>query len=108
MSFNVGVELGQLLVLALAVPLLGLIFRVGVPERTGTIIASALVAHTGWHWMVERGTALLLYQFEWPAMDAAFFALMLRWAILVVALGGAAWLIFGVLTKRGSGLKAQG
>ena len=108
LAFNVGVELGQLLVLALVVPLLTLAFRFVVPERIGAIILSALVAHTGWEWMLERGTALRLYQFEWPAMDAAFFALMLRWAILIVALGGAAWLIFGVLTKRGSGLKAQG
>jgi hypothetical protein len=100
LAFNVGVELGQLLVLALVVPLLTLAFRFVVPERIGAIILSALVAHTGWEWMLERGTALRLYQFEWPAMDAAFFALMLRWAILIVALGGAAWLIFGVALKR--------
>ncbi len=106
LAFNVGVELGQLLVLAVAVPLLTLSFRFVVPERIGAIILSALVAHTGWEWMLERGTALRLYQFEWPAMDAAFFALMLRWAILVVALGGVAWLIFGVLMKRGSRLRA--
>ena len=105
LAFNVGVELGQLLVLALVVPLLTLAFRFVVPERIGAIILSALVAHTGWEWMLERGTALRLYQFEWPAMDAAFFALMLRWAILIVALGGVAWLIFGVLTKRGSRLR---
>ena len=106
LAFNVGVELGQLLVLALVVPALTLAFRFVVPERIGGIILSALVAHTGWEWMLERGTALRLYQFEWPAMDAAFFALMLRWAILIVALGGVAWLIFGVLTKPGSRLRA--
>ena len=106
LAFNVGVELGQLLVLALVVPLLTLAFRFVVPERIGAIILSALVAHTGWEWMLERGTAFRLYQFEWPAMDAAFFALMLRWAILIVALGGVAWLIFGVLAKRGSRLRA--
>ena len=100
LSFNVGVELGQLLVLAIVVPVLTLAFRFVVTERIGAIILSALVAHTGWHWMIDRGSALLLYQFEWPAMDAAFFALMLRWAILIVALGGIAWLIFGVLKRR--------
>ena len=41
-AFNVGVELGQLLVLALLAPLLWLAFRL-VPERVGVIIASALV-----------------------------------------------------------------
>ena len=106
LAFNVGVELGQLLVLAIVVPVLTLAFRYVVPEWIGAIILSALVAHTGWEWMLERGAALRLYQFEWPAMDAAFFALMLRWAILIVALSGIAWVIFGVLAKRGSRLKA--
>ncbi len=54
LSFNVGVELGQLLVLLVLVPILGGLFRYVVAERMGTIILSALVAHTGWHWMFER------------------------------------------------------
>ncbi|HKF67843.1 MAG TPA: HupE/UreJ family protein, partial [Vicinamibacterales bacterium] len=44
LSFNVGVELGQLVVLALLVPALDLLFRYVVAERMGTIILSALVA----------------------------------------------------------------
>src|SRR4029079_15347659 len=58
LSFNVGVELGQLLVLLLLVPLLDALFRFVVAERMGTIILSALVAHTGWHWMIERADRL--------------------------------------------------
>ncbi len=58
LSFNVGVELGQLLVLGALIPILGLLFRYVVEERMGTIILSALVAHTGWHWMLERGEIL--------------------------------------------------
>ena len=54
LSFNVGVELGQLLVLLVLIPVLGGLFRYVVAERVGTIILSALVAHTGWHWMLER------------------------------------------------------
>ena len=42
--------------------LLDLLFRFVVPERIGTIILSALVAHTAWHWMVERGSALGQYR----------------------------------------------
>ena len=61
LSFNVGVELGQLLVLALLVPALELLFRFVVAERIGTIILSALVAHTGWHWMIERGAVLMQF-----------------------------------------------
>jgi HupE / UreJ protein len=100
LSFNVGVELGQLVVLAVAVPALDALFRYGVPERIGTIVLSALVAHTGWHWMTERGGRLAQYQFEWPAFDVAFLDLLLRWAMLAVGLAGVAWLIFGVFAKR--------
>ena len=39
-AFNIGVELGQLLVLAIAVPALGLLFRFVLAERVGTIIVS--------------------------------------------------------------------
>lgn len=54
LAFNVGVELGQVLVLLVLVPALALLFRYAVAERIGTILLSALVAHTGWHWMWER------------------------------------------------------
>jgi len=94
--FNVGVELGQLLVLVLAVPALDALFRYGVPERIGTIVLSALVAHTGWHWMTERGSRLAQYQFAWPVFDLAFLDLLLRWAMVAVGVAAVAWLIFGV------------
>ena len=38
LSFNVGVELGQLAVLAVIVPVLNATFRYVVAERMGTII----------------------------------------------------------------------
>jgi hypothetical protein len=100
LSFNVGVELGQLLVLALAVPALDALFRRGVPERVGTIVVSALVAHTVWHWMTERGSRLAQYPFAWPVFDLAFLDLLLRWAMLAVGLAGITWLIFSVFAKR--------
>src|SRR6202022_1490999 len=71
LSFNIGVELGQLLVVLLLVPALVLLFRFVVAERIGTIILSALVAHTGWHWMIERATYLRRFPFQWPALSAA-------------------------------------
>src|SRR6266849_4214039 len=88
LSFNLGVELGQLLVLILLIPLLQLFFRYAVAERMGTIILSALVAHTGWHWMLDRCARLRQFRFEWPALDAAFLAMLLRWLILFVILAG--------------------
>ncbi len=74
LGFNIGVELGQLLVLALLVPALEFVFRHMVAERMGTIILSALVAHTGWHWMLDRADRLRQFRFEWPIIDAALLA----------------------------------
>ena len=90
LSFNVGVELGQLLVLLVLIPVLELLFRYVVAERMGTIILSALVAHTGWHWMTERADRLRQFQFQWPALNAALLASVLRWLMLVVAIGSSA------------------
>jgi HupE/UreJ protein len=93
LSFNVGVELGQLVVLAILVPALELVFRYVVAERMGAIILSALVAHTGWHWMTERFDRLRQYRFEWPAIDAVFLLALTRWLIIAVAAAGAVWLV---------------
>jgi hypothetical protein len=101
LSFNLGVELGQLLVLALMVPTLDLLFRFAVPERIGTIVLSALVAHTGWHWMVERGDRLRQFRFAWPTVDAALLASATRWLMLAVAGAGLAWLVYTVLLAPG-------
>ena len=90
LSFNVGVELGQLLVLVLLIPAVELLFRFGVAERMGTIILSALVAHTGWHWMIERAGRLA--QFPWPALDAALLARAMRWLLAVLIVVGFVWL----------------
>lgn len=102
LAFNVGVEIGQVLVLVVMLPLLALAFRYGVAERMGTIILSALIVHTAWHWLIERGDALLQYQFEWPVIDALFLAGLLRWLMLLVIIAAFAWLVFGVFkpTRR--------
>jgi hypothetical protein len=97
LSFNLGVELGQLLVLVLLIPALDLVFRFVVPERVGTIVLSTLVAHTAWHWMGERWALLRQFHFEWPVVDAAFLAGALRWLMLAVLAAGLYWLVFGVM-----------
>ncbi|MEK6323548.1 MAG: HupE/UreJ family protein [Acidobacteriota bacterium] len=104
LSFNIGVELGQLLVLALLIPALQVLFRFVVAERVGTIILSALVAHAGWHWMIER--AERLRQFGWPVMNAALLATAMRWLIVILILAGVIWLA-GVLRHR-AGRVAEG
>ena len=97
LSFNVGVELGQLLVLAVLVPLLGFMFRV-VPERIGVIILSVLIGHTGWHWMAERGERLA--QFPWPKWDEAMLASAMRWLIALLVIVIAMWTVNSLLQKR--------
>jgi hypothetical protein len=61
LSFNIGVELGQLLVLAIAIPALFLIARFLVRERVVILMASVLIAHTAWHWLGERWQVLSVY-----------------------------------------------
>jgi hypothetical protein len=91
LGFNIGVELGQLLVLALLVPALEFLFRNVVAERMGTIILSALVAHTAWHWMIDRADRLREFRFEWPVIDAAMLATTLRVLMAAVLLAGLVW-----------------
>jgi hypothetical protein len=106
-AFNVGVELGQLFVLALAVPALVLLFRYGVKERMGTIILSAFVAHAAWHWMLERGALLTQYEFRLPAIDAEFVASGMRALMLMLIVGGAAWGMIELRRRLGFGRNGQ-
>jgi hypothetical protein len=91
-AFNVGVEIGQLLVLAVAVPVLSSALE-RVPERAGVIVLSALVAHTAWHWMIDRGASLREYRVTLPAFDAALLLSAMRAALVLLVAAGAAWLL---------------
>ena len=95
LAFNVGVELGQLLVIVVLVPLLSVVFRFAVAERAGTILVSALVAHTAWHWMSERGGQLAQFQFRpaWPVFDLSLLASAMRWGMLVLIIVLLVWLM---------------
>ena len=72
--------------LLVLIPALDLLFRYVSPSGSGIIILSALVAHTGWHWMIERGEQLA--KFPFPKIDAAFLASAMRglMAVLILAL----------------------
>jgi hypothetical protein len=81
-SFNIGIEIGQLAVLCVFVPALALLFRGAMAGRMGVIVLSAIVAHVAWHWMMERGE--VLWQTPWPQPTAAGLMILARW---VLALG---------------------
>ena len=63
LSFNLGVEAGQIVLLLVGVPALrGLLGARS--DRIGTLLLSALIAHTAWHWTVTR--AELAFKFLPP------------------------------------------
>jgi hypothetical protein len=97
LAFNIGVELGQLLVLLFLVPLLHAVFRF-VSPRAGVIVLSALAAHTAWHWMEER--AGRLSEAAWPAWDAAVLAGAARWLMIAVIVAGIVW--FAAAMRQGA------
>ena len=106
LSFNIGVELGQIAVLVVLIPALELLFRYVVAERMGAIILSAIVAHTGWHWMTERWAVLRQYNVEWPKFDVFFLLALTRWALAVVVLTALVWGV-KILADRPSGRSAK-
>lgn len=94
-AFNIGVELGQLAVLAVMIPVLHFLYTRVMAERIGTVLLSAIVGHQAWHWMIERGAVLRQYSFTWPTMDALFVANAMRLLAIMLVLGGAAWAVSG-------------
>lgn len=95
LAFNIGVELGQLLVIAIFVAILAALVRFADPGRAVTILASAVVANIAWDWMTERGATLMAYssRFTWPAFDLALLAEGMRWGTLLLVVIMLAWLM---------------
>ena len=91
LAFNVGVEIGQLAVLLVTIPALALVFRYVVAERIGTILLSALVAHTAWHWAMDRGTAFMKYPLPDISLDGL--AVAVRLLMVIIAAAGLMWVI---------------
>jgi hypothetical protein len=91
LAFNVGVEIGQLAVLLITIPVLALVFRYVIAERIGTILLSALVAHTAWHWALDRGNTLLGYRL--PEFSLQDMAAAVRLLMVIIAAAGLVWVI---------------
>jgi hypothetical protein len=97
LGFNIGVEIGQLAVLLVLVPALAFLFRYVVAEKLGVIILSVLVAHTAWHWMLERGEQLA--KFPLPTLDAALLASAMHGLMAVLILAAVVWIANGWLAR---------
>jgi len=103
-AFNLGVEIGQLVVLCLFIPVLNFLYR-NLNEKAVTIILSLLVGHTAWHWMTERFDDLA--KFPFPAFDAPAIANLIRWLMALLILALAAWLAASWIASRSGRRKSS-
>jgi len=93
-AFNVGIELGQLVFIGVAIPLLYLLTeKLRFDARLTSVVISAFVAHAAWHWMTERWDELAKQ--PWPEVDPQQLAL---WCLLAAALAVLAWAALGRVT----------
>ena len=81
LAFDLGLVLGQIAFLAIALPVLWLLLRSAAAQRAGVIIGSAFLAHTGWHWLLERLDDLRYV--SWPDLQVG---IALVGATLVLAI----------------------
>jgi hypothetical protein len=93
-AFNLGVEAGQLAVVALAVLALeALRRRVDEPRQHLIVwVGSAIVAHTAYHWAAERLADFRAHELQlvWPAFDATLLIHGVQAALLIcIALAAA-------------------
>jgi hypothetical protein len=89
LAFNVGVEIAQLAAIAAAAAAVTLMFRRLASPRVGAVVLSALAAHTGWDWLLERGA--VLWQFPWPAPSPGAAWAAAIWVALAVVAAAGAW-----------------
>jgi HupE / UreJ protein len=98
LSFSAGLELGLIVILAIALPAISMLFTQVVSERAGTIVISVLAGHAAWHWMTERFAALQLMSL--PELDLALAATVVRWLLVLTVAGGGLWFLTGLLRRR--------
>jgi HupE/UreJ protein len=102
LSFNAGIEVGQLAVLCVFVPALALLFRGRMSGRMGIVVLSAIIAHTAWHWMIDRGE--VLWQTPWPQITVAGVMILARWVAALLLAVGAAKLLEKRIERKWPGL----
>ena len=97
-AYNVGLELGTLIILAIVVPAANMLFAHAAAERAGIIVSSVLIGHAGWHWMTERLAIARLS--SWPVMDLVLLLTTVRWLLAITVIGGVLWFLSGLLRKK--------
>jgi hypothetical protein len=105
-AFNVGIEMGQVMVLAVMLPALALVKRYVLPGRVGMIILSAIAADSGWHWMLDRAQAL--WETRWPQPTLTGLAILAVWiAGIFLAAGGIGAVARRLKLGEGAAVPAQ-
>ena len=100
LSFNVGVEIGQLLVLVVVAA--GARAALPLRRRREARQSSCFRRswrHTAWHWMQDRASALS--GFSWPAFDAATAVWAVRGLMLALILFAGWRIVAGRLRRSG-------
>jgi len=105
-AFNLGVELGQLAVLLIVLPILTALFWQAQARRAGVVIVSALVGHTAWHWMLERMADLRFVNWPWRDLVQTAPVWLLVAGALLMLLCAALWWLAGRLPPRGAQRRA--
>jgi HupE / UreJ protein len=104
LSFNFGLEVGQLVLVAVMVPALAVLGDHVFAGRLGMLILSAVAGHAAWHWMMDRGASLWLA--PWPAVDASGLTTLARWlAALLVAFGTGGLVVRRLRSSRHAALR---
>ena len=101
LSFNIGIEVGQLAVLCVFVPALALLLRGRMAGPMGIIVLSAIIANVAWQWMMQRGEAL--WQTPWPQLTTPALLTLARWIIALSLAVAAAKLLTKYIARRWPG-----
>jgi hypothetical protein len=92
-SFDIGLQAGQLVMLGLvAVPLV-LLSRLLVAERMRRIILSALLLSVAWN--VTQARFLAMKDLQWPMLTAPVLVTASSWLLVIVGAAGALWFAAG-------------
>jgi len=101
LSFNIGIEIGQLAVLCVFVPALALLLRGRMAGPMGIIVLSAIIANVAWQWMMQRGETL--WQTPWPQLTTPALLTLARWIIALSLVVAAAKLLTKYIERRWPG-----
>jgi hypothetical protein len=99
LAFNAGVEIAQLAVIVTAASAVTFAFRRLHSPRVAAVVLSAMAAHTGWDWMLERGA--VLWQFPWPVPSASAVLATVIWVGIAAVAAAGAWGVRRLVERRG-------